>query len=238
MASLPYHELDYPKANYVQRLKYHEHCSSSWCDFSSWVEKGNKPEDYARTTAKDSKGKLITWGGGLYKGMDLLYPEAFESLVDLYKYLGNVELMGRCSEMATQNINESIHSKLRIVVKNIKNHSMERVVFACQSVSLVHNFGHFDASLYHFIGSMTSRMAKALQRDDKISMYNAARKHEVKEGGGRTHRLKRRTNQPSPGPGNRDPAYAPGEEDMNPIFMDPNVGNDVASSDNDSDIDE
>lgn len=80
-------------------------------------------------------------------------------------------------------------------------------------------------------------MARALQHDDTMSMYMASRKHDLKEGGGRTHRLKRRTKQPSPGPATHDQAYAAGEEDMNPIFMDPDVGNEQASSDNDSDID-
>ena len=123
-------------------------------------------------------------------------------------------------------------------MQKIKNTLKKRVIFATQSVALVHNFGHFDASLFHFIGSMTSKQAKALQRNDKLSMYYAARKHEVKEFGKRLHRLKRKTNQPDPGPAVRDEAYAPGEEDMNPIFMDPDVGNDRASSDDDSDIDD
>ena len=85
---------------------------------------------------------------------------------------------------------------------------------------------------------MTSKQARALQLDDKISMYNASRKHEVKEGGKRTHRLKYKTKQPSPGPAFHDEAYAAGEEDINPIFMDPEVGNDRASSDDDSDIED
>ena len=85
---------------------------------------------------------------------------------------------------------------------------------------------------------MTSKQARALQLDDKISMYNASRKHEVKEGGKRTHRLKYKTKQPSPGPSFHDEAYAAGEEDINPIFIDPEVGNDRASSDDDSDIDD
>ena len=99
----------------------------------------------------------------------------------------------------------------------------------------MHNFGHFDASLFHFIRSMTTKQARALQRDDKLSMYMASRKHEIKEGGKRTHRLKMRTKQPSRGPAvHDDQAYAAGEEDLNPIFMNPDVGNDRASSDIDS----
>ena len=221
--ALPYHELDYPEANYIQRLKFHQRCSSSWCNFSEWLSKGNKPEDYTRTTAKDCKGKTITWDGGIYQGMDILFPEAFLQLVEIYKDLGSTELMERCSTMATQNINESIHSKLRIIVKKLKKHSNARVNFACQAVFMKHNFGHFESSLCHFLGSMTTKMARALRHDDYMSMYNAARKHEVKAGAQRSHRLKRRTRQVSTGPAIYDDEYAPGEEDLNPIFIDPEI---------------
>ena len=91
---------------------------------------------------------------------------------------------------------------------------------------MTHNFGHYEASLYHFLGSMTKKMAEGLKQDDRNAFISAKRKHELKPGGKKVNRMKKRTNHIIPGPSNFDDAYAAGEEDLNPIFDDPNGSGD------------
>ena len=91
--------------------------------------------------------------------------------------------MSRCSKAITQNINESIHSKMWRYCLKIKKHNKERYVFGAKHVILAHNFGHHAASLAHILGTMTKSMDKSLKYDDIVSQRVAERKHIIKEGG-------------------------------------------------------
>ena len=90
----------------------------------------------------------------------------------------------------------------------IKNHEFARYRFCAMHVVLVHNFGHYAASLHHILGSMTKSMKDKLKYDDIVSQRSAQRKYVLKEGGKKTHRKKK----PSIYNKNLRDAYDPGNE--------------------------
>ena len=109
------------------------------------------------------------------------------------------ELMTRCSQMMTQNINESVHSKLWKHCLKSKCHGIERYNFCAKHVILVHNFGHYAASLHHILGSMTKAIQDRLKAQDVESLRSAKRKYVLKEGGKKTHRVKKTSDIYEPG---------------------------------------
>ena len=113
---------------------------------------------------------------------------------------------------ATQNNNESIHSKLWTLCAKHKKHCLDRYIFCCQHVVMSHNWGKEKISLYHILGGMTYETRNDLKNADKESIRVAKRKHEVTATGARTHR-KKKVYKHSHGEG-VVPAYAAGEEDL------------------------
>ena len=99
--------------------------------------------------------------------------------------------MERCSKKVTENLNDSVHSKLWRKVLKYKKHGKERFIFCCIQVIMEHNFGHDSGSLLYCLDSMTKMTKYDLVNRDKDSVYVAKRKHQLIDGGGRTkHRKK------------------------------------------------
>ena len=118
--------------------------------------------------------------------------------------------MKRCSKEVTQNLNESVHSKLWRKVLKYKFHKYKRYRFACVMVMMEHNFGHDKGSLLHCLASMTKAAEKDLRYKNTESINVASRRHKVVPGGARTkHRRKTST---------KDKGYDGG---MEPIIIRP-----------------
>ena len=125
------------------------------------------------------------------KGLDIEYPDAFIKVQNIFSTLGSEILMARCSKKFSQNINESVHSKLWRRVLKFKAHSAERYKFCCLQVYMEHNFGHYAGTLLHCLASMTRQAEIDLKQKDKESIRVAKRKHTLLPGGNRTkHRKK------------------------------------------------
>ena len=140
---------------------------------------------------KNIKGEKVPWEGGWLKHLDTKYPDAFKEVEAIFDTLGCKELMERCTEKYTQNINESAHSKLWRRVLKFKSHSKDRYIFACRSVVLIHNFGHRAGSLLYCIGNMSRQAEHDLHLRDMHSIRVAEARHEVIAGGYRKrHRNK------------------------------------------------
>ena len=143
--------------------------------------------------------------GGILAKLKLEHPEAFKELLTIFEKLGSQELMSRCKKVITQNVNESLHSKLWRHCLKFKKHSKMRYLFCARHVLLVQNFGHYSASLDNVLGTMTKSMQKSLKDDDKVSIRVSERKHVLKEGGKKNYRVKKRCQ-------TKDKSYEPGCE--------------------------
>ena len=151
-----YHNLDHPDATAVQRAEYHQYRKSTYCEFRQWVDDNNDPNLYIRQKLhKDLDGSSSKWTGGYLKELYTNYSDAFAKLKIIFGTLGSEELRKRCTKKLTQNINESVHSKLWRIVLKFKCHNAQRYQFACQMVMMIHNFGHVKASLLNVLDCMT-----------------------------------------------------------------------------------
>ena len=119
--------------------------------------------------------------------------------------------MKRCSKKVTQNLNESVHSKLWRKVLKYKRHKFKHYRFACVMTVMEHNFGHEKGSLLQCWESMTKPAEHDLRYRNTESINVASRRHDVVPRGARTkHRKKISTN--------RDQGY---DASMKEIFRRP-----------------
>ena len=96
-----------------------------------------------------------------------MYPAAFEEFVTVVDGLGREELMARCKTLNTSNSNESMHSKLfRICAKN-KFIRIARLLFACQHLMLIQNFGYAEGSFLRCFGTHGRLARVGLKADDQ-----------------------------------------------------------------------
>ena len=202
-----FHEMDYPEASLLERETFHQYCGD-WCAYKNWQNQDKPLENFIRETKRDFKGDEVKWEGGILANFQNKHADAFEELLVTFEKLGNEELMSRCGKFLTQNINESVHAKMWKHCLKIKKHGIARYRFCAMHVVLVHNFGHYAGSLHHVLGSMTKTMQDTLQHDDIVSQRVCERKHELKKGGKKTHRVKKNTNSKN----NIEPTYEPGCE--------------------------
>ena len=119
------------------------------------------------------------------------YPTCFKGVEDIFGVIGSVELMERCQKKVTQNVNESLHSKLWRKVSKFKRHSKPRYLFAYIQVVMEHNFGHEKGSFLHCLNAMTEPAERQLQYKNTESIRVASRKHNVVAGGARTRNRKK-----------------------------------------------
>ena len=94
------------------------------------------------------------------------------------------------------------------IASKLKKHGIARYTFCAKHVVIVHNFGHYAGSLHHVIGSMTKTMENTLKHDDIVSQRVSERKHELKKGGKKTHRIKKTAKSKN----DMEPTYEPGCE--------------------------
>ena len=200
-----YHEQDYPLSTIAEKKEFHQFCGS-WCKYKCWENEKKPLEEFFRL-GKDKNGNTVAWEGGLLR-RTVIPAEAYNDLFQVFERIGNVTLMARCKRIITQNINESVHSRLWRHCLKIKRHGWARYMFCARHVMLVHNFGHFSSSLNHVLGTMTPAMEKTLKYDDKVMHQTAQRKHELKDGGIKSYRIKKRV----PLQKNRQTCYEPGCE--------------------------
>ena len=94
------HELDHKDTKPQQNIYYHRLCDEG-CGFNKWLAAGNTAETYLKTTYKNYLGKELPWDSGLFAGMDTLFPNALEELADIFREIGDPNLMSRCSRIQT-----------------------------------------------------------------------------------------------------------------------------------------
>ena len=188
--SVLWHNLDRLDATVDQRKEYHKYCSSTWCHYQQYVAH-SPPEGYKRLHDRNKAGKEVPWTGGYYAGLDQEYPGAFKDVQDIFDYIGHIDLMKRCAKKVTQNLNESLHSKLWRRVLKYKHHGKKRYKLACFMTVLVHNFGHEKGSLLHCLECMTKPTERDLRQKDRDSIRNAKRQHIVTDGGRRSRNRKK-----------------------------------------------
>ena len=185
-----WHNLDHPDATIEQRHTYHQYCTSP-CPYIQWITAKKSANDYVRDVKhRDLHDNAKTWTGGYLKKLDTTYPNAFIKLQTLFKTLGSEQLMQRCMSSYSQNMNESMHSKLWRMVLKFKSHSTKRYIFACRMLILVHNFGHEKSSILYVIDMMTQSSYNYLVQKDNDSLRNSKKEHMLAEKGVRKHRKK------------------------------------------------
>ena len=79
------------------------------------------------------------------------------NIKNIYMDLTRTELLERCLKGRTQNLNESLHSKLWAKCSKTKYSGPNRVRFAASVTVMDHNFGYLDASLLTHLGFGASR---------------------------------------------------------------------------------
>jgi len=128
---------------------HHDLCppgEGSWCKYQKAVAHGKDP-----TTAIQEPEKIYT---------DLSDPT----------------LLMKCQKGHTQNINESLHSKLWSKVAKHKFHGLDRIMFLARVTSLEHNFGSEEGSLLRTLSVDTSvECLRVLQEQDRESFRVASR---------------------------------------------------------------
>ena len=201
-----YHEQDYPDSSVEEKIEFHQFCGS-WCKVKSWEHQEKPLEEFTRTK-RDIHGNEQVWEGGLLAKFKIQHPEAYDELLGIFVKLGDEQLMSRCGKVVTQNINESIHSKMWRYCLKTKKHTKKRYIFGAQHVIMSHNFGHNAASLHHILGTMTKPLDETLKYEDIVSRRAAERKHVLKDGGNKNYRIKR-VYKPQV---NDDTSYEPGSE--------------------------
>ena len=185
-----WHNLDHPEATVQQRHTYHQYCTKP-CPYIKHISQNKLAADYVRPTKhRDINNKKQTWTGGYFAKIDTIYPRAFIKLLTLFKTLGSEQLMQRCIKNYTQNMNESMHSKLWRTVLKFKAHTIDRYIFACRMLVLVHNFGHERASILYILDMMTQTVFNHLLQKDKDSIRNSKKEHVLAPKGIKKHRLK------------------------------------------------
>lgn len=175
--------------------------------FKYWESQGKPLGEFERKK-RDIHGNEVVWVGGLLAKFGIEDAEAYNGLLEMFEQIGHIKLMRRCKRTQTQNINESTHSKLWKHCLKIKKHGKLWYIFCSKHVMMVHNFGHYAASFHHVLGTMSESTEKALKYNDLESQNMAERKHELKEGGKKNYRVKRKCNPQK----NEDPFYQPGSE--------------------------
>lgn len=108
-------------------------------------------------------------------------PQAkLEYIKEVYRDLGNPDLLKRCLRGATQNPNESLHSKVWNKCPKIKFYGRLRVLFLVQYTSLAHNFGYEDGNIIlHMFGSQ-ERLQESLHWQDLERARHATPKSKKK----------------------------------------------------------
>ena len=188
--AVPHHELDYPASSVAEKIEYHQYCGE-WCEFKAWESQKKPLDKFKREKTKDLHGNEVKWEGGLLAKFKIEYAEAYKGLLGVFETLGNIELMSRCSQILTQNINESVHARMWKHCLKIKPHGIDRYVFCAKHVVLAHNFGHYASSLHHIMGSMTKELQETLKKYDIESQRVATKKYVLKKGGKKTNRVKK-----------------------------------------------
>ena len=174
-----YHEQDYEGASAIERKeKFHKLCGEH-CDFLKWIKSGKKTEEYNRNRAD-----------GLLAHFSEKYPEVHDEVLNIFVKCSDENLMARCIKDMTQNLNESIHSKLWLICKKINHHSFYRYLFATRYLLLQHNHGYLAASMHNLFGTMTPAMKASLKLDDKASLRSAMYRWIPSPTGSRVHRRK------------------------------------------------
>ena len=92
-----WHEMDRTDSTPQEKVQYHQYCGK-WCPFQQWVQAGNPPNTFVRTTCKTIKGDKIPWEGTYLKGLNIEYPDAFIKVQNIFSTLGSEILMARCSK--------------------------------------------------------------------------------------------------------------------------------------------
>ena len=115
--------------------------------------------------------------GGIFAGIDILYPYAFRELVTKFRKLGNLDLMKRCSLSVTTNLSESAHARLHTIAKKSSHRGLQRLMFAGQQIMLNSSLGHQKASLDCVLGTRSVLAKLHLHNKQKESLRVAQRTH-------------------------------------------------------------
>lgn len=142
---------------------HHDLCppgEGSWCKYQKAVARGVDP-----TTAIQEPGIFST------------FPRDARTEVEkIYTDLSDPTLLMKCQKGHTQNINESLHSKLWSKVAKHKFHGLDRIMFLARVTSLEHNFGSEEGSLLRTLSVDTSvECLRVLQEQDRESFRVASR---------------------------------------------------------------
>ena len=171
-----FHDMDHAHSTVEQKYYYHRFCGSNpRCDFVNHMKDPNNiPETYTKTTSR-RLGSTTSWWGGVWAGLDSKYPVAFEEFIGIVDGLCNLDLMTRCKYLTSTNTNESMHSKLYRICAKTKRVGYARLVFACQHLILVTNFGHVKGSFLKCLG-LQGKLANANLRSDDLEADRVAKR--------------------------------------------------------------
>lgn len=104
-----------------------------------------------------------------------------EFIKSVYRDLGNPNLLKRCLNVATQNLNESLHSKVWIKRQKVKFYGLSRVTLLVQHTALDHNFGYTEGSIIMYLLGTEAKLQEYLQWLDKERVRLASPKKPKKK---------------------------------------------------------
>ena len=95
---------------------------------------------------------------------------------NIFTNLSESSLLRNCLKKRTQNLNESLHSKLWSVCLKHKHCGTEHVVFASSAIVQKHIFGSHDSSLLVRMGLLSEEVLQHLKKAGKFSSVDAPAK--------------------------------------------------------------
>ena len=93
--------------------------------------------------------------------------DKLELIENVYRDLGNPDLLKRCLKGATQNPKESLHSKVWNKCPKTRYHGLYRVTFLVRLTAIEHNFGYKGANVIERITGTDARLQKYQEWKDK-----------------------------------------------------------------------
>ena len=149
-----YHNLDHEFASNRDRRNFHRFCpKDGWCKF--------------RKEGKIKNGHFQK----LHK-----FPKAMEGMVKIYDDLSDTNLLERCKQNMTQNVNESFHSKIYYKVRKTTYHGCKRLRFCVNATILEHNEGFQASSFLPKLGPITRATKRTLALRNSESLRSALKK--------------------------------------------------------------
>ena len=180
LMAIPHHYSDGPGKTLDQREIMHLNCDPNLCAFKKI------------TPAQKKDFVPMNTEGFAVAGDFFDYPDTFDQVLLAFESQSSESRVMASSRPLTQNINESLHSKLWRIVSKYKTYSLSCYNFAIQHIMICHNYGYVDGSLLPEQGGMTNTEYRVNVMLNTKRLRMAETRIACREEYGRTHYKGRR----------------------------------------------